>query len=167
MGGHMTITFQLNGITKNVKIRSGDRLSTILTQEHPPIKSLIPDCLSGHCGKCLVIMDKRLVYSCLVPAFRARDAEITTIEGLSDSDDIRDIQKGFQEAHCHPCNFCKNAKTLVIWDLLNRIALPNESQIEESLSVVSCSCTDPVSLKKAVFLAADLKNRRKYHRADK
>lgn len=163
----MIITFILNGMPRKAKIRSGDRLSTILTEENLPIKSLMPDCLSGHCGKCLIIMDKRLVYSCLVPAFRARDAEILTIEGLSDSDDVRDIQKGFHEAHCHPCSFCKNAKTLAIWDLLNRIPLPNERQIEETLSVVSCACTDPVSLKKAVLIAAELKNQRKYHRADK
>lgn len=163
----MTITFMLNGVPQTVKIRSGDRLSTILAKGHPLVKSLIPDCLSGHCGKCLIIMDKRLVYSCLVPAFRARDTEILTLEGIADSEDIRDIHKGFQEAQCHPCNFCKNAKTLAIWDLLNRIPLPNESQIEESLSVVSCSCTDPVSLKNAILRAADLKNQRKYHRADK
>lgn len=162
----MTIDFTLNEKPQRVQVRSGDRLVYVL-QKLGDFPSLIPDCLGGNCGRCLVFMDSRLVYSCLTPAFKAKGTSIVTYEGFAASDECNDIVAALKEAAAYPCDFCRKAKVMMIADLLARVPLPEESDIVEQLAVVSCACTDPVSLAAAIRLAAEFRNRRKFKRADK
>ncbi|MCE5255943.1 MAG: 2Fe-2S iron-sulfur cluster-binding protein [Spirochaetaceae bacterium] len=162
----MTIDFVLNGKPQKTQIRSGDRLVYVL-QKLGDFPSLIPDCLGGNCGRCLVFMDGRLIYSCLTPAFKAKGSSIVTYEGFSATEDCKDIIYGLKQASAFPCNFCRKAKIMMIADLLKRIPLPEETDIMEQMSIVSCPCTDPVSLAKAVLLSAECRNKRKFKRADK
>lgn len=162
----MTIDFTLNGKPQHVQVRSGDRLVYVL-QKLGDFPSLIPDCLGGNCGRCLVFMDSRLIYSCITPAFRAKDSSILTYEGLSRTEEYKDIMAALDEAAAFPCDFCYKAKIMMIADLLTHTPVPEDSDIIEQFDTVSCPCTDPVALTKAVKIAAELWNKRKFKRANK
>lgn len=159
----MILEYTLNGSVRKTTIRSGDRLVDILRKE-PDASSLLPDCLSGRCGRCLVFMDGRLCFSCLVPAFKARGSEISTFEALEKTEDFTEIEQALEHEHCMPCRFCRAAKIMALADLLDRISSPEPSQILEQLDMVQCSCTDPDSLKRAAFKAMELRNKRKFGR---
>jgi carbon-monoxide dehydrogenase small subunit len=161
----MIIDVNVNGEMKRLQVRSGDRLVDVL-REKLSIASLLPDCLSGRCGRCFIFFDGRLVHSCLLPAFKAKGARIVTFEGIAGSPEVDEIEEALRQAGALPCPFCRTAKIMAIFDLLDRHPLPEEKVALEQIDMVSCACTDPASLIKAIGLAADARSRRKFNRAN-
>jgi carbon-monoxide dehydrogenase small subunit len=162
----MTIDFIINDHTQRTSIEVGDRLIDVLKNQLG-IDSLDMDCLTGQCGRCMVFLDARLVYSCMVPAFRANGSKIVTIEGISNSDEFKDIEAGFSSANLVTCGFCTNAKAIATFDLLNRNPLPSDSEILEQMDLISCGCTDPQNMVDAVHAAAEFRKNRKFKRDNK
>ena len=160
----MTLSFILNGEDVTVRVRSVDRLSDMLRQEFD-LLGVQSDCRSGRCGRCLILLDGRLVPSCILPAFRIRGHEVVTIEGFAMTDEYQDIVQGFRSAGVENCGFCDTGKILATAALLDRRARPTAEEILEQLSAVPCRCTDPDSLLRGVLAAADRRSRRLYHRA--
>ena len=162
----MIIDVIINGEPKRLQARSGDRLVDVLRKECS-LSSLFSDCLSGRCGRCFIFLDGRLIHSCLIPAFKVKGSTIVTYEALEATAEVREILAAFQMAQALPCAFCKTGKIMAITDLLARNPLPEKDEILEQLEMVSCPCTDPVSLVAAVGFAAEMRNKRKFNRADK
>lgn len=162
----MNIDLTVNGKARQLQIQSGDRLVDALRGELS-LASLTPDCLSGQCGRCLVFMDGRLVQACLLPAFKAKGSVILTYEAKEESIEAREIQTAFEKAGARPCSFCRIGKTMAVLDLLARKPMPTEDEIVEQLKMVVCACTDAPSLIAAVGIAAEMRNKRKFSRADK
>lgn len=162
----MIVDINVNGEMRHLQTRSGDRLVDVL-RDRLSIASLLPDCLSGRCGRCFVFLDGRLVQSCLLPAFKAKGARVVTFEGIADSPEVAEIEEALRQAGALPCPFCRAAKIMAIMDLLERHPLPDEKAAMEQLDMVSCACTDPISLAKAIGLAADARSKRKFNRANK
>src|SRR5713226_2425112 len=63
-------------------------------------------CDAGDCGACTVMLNGEPVHSCLVPAFRAEDREVTTIEGLAKNGELHPMQRAFLAAQGFQCGFC-------------------------------------------------------------
>ncbi|HWR10856.1 MAG TPA: 2Fe-2S iron-sulfur cluster-binding protein [Rectinemataceae bacterium] len=162
----MIIDLSVNGAVRHLQARSGDRLVDVLRNELS-LSSLLPDCLSGKCGRCFVFMDGRLVLSCMIPAFKAKGSTILSYEAIEDDPDVEEIVLAMQKAQALPCAFCRKGKIMAITDLLARSPLPEEKEILKQLDMVACPCTDPESLVKAVGIAAEMRNKRKFNRADK
>ncbi|MDP2790667.1 MAG: aldehyde oxidoreductase [Rectinemataceae bacterium] len=162
----MIIDITVNNVLRQLQARSGDRLVDILRNELF-LSSLQPDCLSGSCGRCFVFMDGRLVHSCLVPAFKAKGATIVTYESIADSPEAREILLAFEKAQSRPCAFCKKAKVMAVADLLARNPMPEREEILRQIGMVSCPCSDPLALVTAVGIAAEMRSKRKFNRADK
>ena len=162
----MIVDLTINGATKRLQARSGDRLVDVLRKDLS-LSSLLSDCLSGRCGRCFIFLDGRLVHSCLIPAFKAKGSLVVTYEALKDTPEVKEIAIAFENARALPCAFCRTGKIMAILDLLSRSPLPERKEILEQMDMVSCPCTDPVSLVAAIDMAAEMRNKRKFNRADK
>jgi len=99
-------------------------------------------CEQGECGSCSVLMDGRLVCSCMVLAAGAVGADIVTVEGLSPGEnDLSDIQAAFVAEGAVQCGFCTPGFVVSVHDLLEHNPDPTELEVREAVSGNLCRCT--------------------------
>jgi len=110
-------------------------------------------CGEGECGACAVLMDGRLVNSCLVPLGHASGASITTIEGVADGDRLHAVQQAFIAYGGAQCGICTPGMVLAAVNLLERTATPSLEDIRASLAGNLCRCTGYMRIFEAVVQA--------------
>ena len=99
-------------------------------------------CEHGVCGACTVRVDGRIVRGCLVLAVQADGAEVTTIEGLSESGEIADLQDAFHTHNALQCGFCTPGMLASAAELLaNAGRAPSREEIRDHISGNYCRCT--------------------------
>ena len=91
-------------------------------------------CEHGVCGACTVRVDGRIVRGCLVLAASLDGAKVETIEGVSDSGEIRDLQEAFVARNACQCGYCTPTMLLTAADLLSSNPRPSRAEISEHLS---------------------------------
>jgi carbon-monoxide dehydrogenase small subunit len=111
-------------------------------------------CEHGVCGACTVRIDGALARACLVLAVQADGCYIETIEGLSDSGEIADMQKAFHERNALQCGYCTPGMLIAAQDLLLRNPDPDRAAIREHLSGNYCRCTGYHAIVDAVVTTA-------------
>jgi carbon-monoxide dehydrogenase small subunit len=111
-------------------------------------------CSSGDCGACSVIVDGRLVCSCLMLAVEAEGRRIETIEGLAQGDTLHPVQKHFLEAAALQCGFCTPGLLVAAKALLDRHPSPTETEARYWLAGNLCRCTGYDKVIRAVLGAA-------------
>jgi carbon-monoxide dehydrogenase small subunit len=116
-------------------------------------------CEHGVCGACTIILDGRAVRSCLMLAAQADGAEITTIEGLADGDELHPIQQAMHDAHGFQCAFCAPGFLMTAVALLETNPSPTSEEIRREMSGNLCRCTGYHTIldgvERAVTLMAD------------
>jgi carbon-monoxide dehydrogenase small subunit len=98
-------------------------------------------CEHGVCGACTLRLDGAVVRGCLVLAVQCDGAEVETIEGVSDSGAIADLQLAFQQRNALQCGYCTPGMLIGAQDLLARGGVPSRDTIREHLSGNYCRCT--------------------------
>jgi aerobic carbon-monoxide dehydrogenase small subunit len=98
-------------------------------------------CEHGVCGACTMLLDGAVVRGCLVLAVQCDGAQVDTIEGLSDSGAIADLQGAFQRRNALQCGFCTPGMLIGAQDLLARGGIPSRDAIREHISGNYCRCT--------------------------
>lgn len=98
-------------------------------------------CEMGVCGACLVLLDGRVVHSCLTFAVQADGSTVETIEGLSERSVIADIQDAFHQRNALQCGFCTPGVLMTAYSLLSVPGIPSREQIRDALSGNYCRCT--------------------------
>lgn len=98
-------------------------------------------CEHGVCGACTVQLDGEIVRSCLTLAVQADGKTVETIEGLSDSGEIADLQAAFRDRNALQCGYCTPAMLITAHDLLTHDPAPDRAAIREHLSGNYCRCT--------------------------
>ncbi len=98
-------------------------------------------CEHGVCGACTLRLDGAIVRGCLVLAVQADGAVVETIEGLSDSGEIADLQAAFRDRNALQCGYCTPGMLIAAQDLLLAEAAPSREAIREHLSGNYCRCT--------------------------
>jgi carbon-monoxide dehydrogenase small subunit len=97
-------------------------------------------CGSGGCGACAVLLDGRLVASCLTLAVRAQGRSVVTVEGLGTAERPHPLQAAFAEASASPCGFCAPSHVLAARALLDAVPQPSEAEVRDALAGL-CRCT--------------------------
>ena len=110
-------------------------------------------CGEGECGACGVMMNGRLVNSCLVPIVQAQDATITTIEGLATATELHAVQQAFIDHGGAQCGICTPGMVLAAVDLIERKPEATAAEIREGLAGNLCRCTGYVRILESVVAA--------------
>ncbi len=134
------VTIELNG-----RLVSGDAeprmlLSDFLISEIG-VTSAHVGCEHGVCGACTLLIDGTVARACLTLAVQADGLVVETIEGVSDSGEIADLQEAFIERNALQCGFCTPGMLLTAAELLAREPTPDRARIREFLSGNYCRCT--------------------------
>ena len=111
-------------------------------------------CASGDCGACSVILNGRLVCSCLVLAVEAEGARIETIEGMAKGSQLHPLQRHFLELNGLQCGICTPGILIAAKALLERNPDPSESEIRYWLAGNLCRCTGYDKIIRSVQAAA-------------
>ena len=110
-------------------------------REHLKLTGTHVGCEHGVCGACTVRVNGDIIRSCLLLAVQTHNATVETIEGVSDSGEIADLQSAFRERNALQCGFCTPGMLMAAQDLLKQSSSPNREQIREHLSGNYCRCT--------------------------
>jgi aerobic carbon-monoxide dehydrogenase small subunit len=149
----MRIALTVNGEPREADVWAGESLLFALRErlELPGSKNA---CEQGECGSCSVLLDGRLVCSCLVLAAQADGHDVVTVEGLAESGELHPVQDAFVRAGAVQCGFCTPGLVVAAADLLQRTPRPSDDEIREALSGNLCRCTGYQKILEAVRLAA-------------
>jgi len=147
------LKFTVNGKDYAVVVQSHERLLDVL-RDKLGLKGTKEGCSTGDCGICGVLMDGRLVNSCLILAIQARGKRVETIEGMGTAEKLHPIQRAFMKWNASQCGFCIPAMILASKSLLEKTPNPTEEQIKKATSGILCRCTGYVKILEAVKTAA-------------
>jgi aerobic carbon-monoxide dehydrogenase small subunit len=149
----MRIALTVNGERCEADVWEGESLLFALRESlgFPGSKNA---CEQGECGSCSVLLDGKLVCSCLVLAAQAEGHEVVTVEGLASDGRLHRVQEAFVATGAVQCGFCTPGFVVAAADLLQRKPDPNDDEIREALSGNLCRCTGYAKIFDAVRLAA-------------
>ena len=157
MSTHVDITVIVNGerVARRVEARRHLidflRLDVGLTGSHTA-------CEHGVCGACTVRVDGLIVRGCLMLAAQLDGSVIETIEGVSDTGEIRDLQDAFVARNAAQCGYCTPGMLLTSAELLKTNPKPSRLEIREAISGNICRCTGYHSIVDAVEEVSKARN---------
>jgi carbon-monoxide dehydrogenase small subunit len=111
-------------------------------------------CVVGECGACSILVDGKLVKSCLMLAVQADGCEVMTVEGLPQDGKLHAIQEAFVSNYALQCGYCTPGFLMAGFALLQRNPNPTEEAIRRDLASNLCMCTGYVQIVEAVKQAA-------------
>jgi carbon-monoxide dehydrogenase small subunit len=111
-------------------------------------------CDTSQCGACVVHVDGVSVKACTMLAVQAEGAQVTTIEGLADGDQLHPMQAAFREHHALQCGFCTPGMIMSAVDLVRNNPSPTEQEIRHWLEGNICRCTGYHNIVKAIEAGA-------------
>ena len=135
-----TITLVVNGETVHETVEARQSLVDFLRETLALTGSHV-GCEHGVCGACTVRLDGAIIRGCLMLAVQCDGAQVETIEGLSDSGEIADLQSAFARRNALQCGFCTPGMLLAAQELLQADGVPSRDKIRAHLSGNYCRCT--------------------------
>ncbi len=148
----MNLHLILNGQPKQLTCTPDESLMSALRSAG--VWSVKHGCETGECGACSVLLDGKLVPTCILLAAQANGRSIVTVESLSTGSEMHPIQQAFAETGAIQCGYCTPAMILATKALLDEEKHPIEAQAREALSAALCRCTGYVKPVEAVLRAA-------------
>jgi putative selenate reductase molybdopterin-binding subunit len=146
------INLTINNICRTLSVGPDESLLEALRRaSYFSVKS---GCDDGTCGVCTVLLNGKPALSCKIKAVDMDGAQITTLEGLNDGDELHPIQKAFMATGAIQCGFCTPAQILSAKALLEHNPDPTDDEIRKALNGVLCRCTGYVRGVEAVQRAA-------------
>jgi carbon-monoxide dehydrogenase small subunit len=152
--GKVDISLKVNGQAYRLQVDADAFLVDVLREELN-LTGTKKACNEGECGACTVILNGKPVYSCLVMAARLDGANIVTIEGVGDAENLHPLQEAFISAGAVQCGYCTPGMILSAKALLDANSNPSEAEIRTGLSGNLCRCTGYKKIVQAVKLAAE------------
>ena len=152
--GEITVTATVNGVERSFAC---DPATTLLECLRRTLQLKGPKigCLDGNCGACAVLLDGRMVNSCLVLAGEIAGREVTTIEGLESWSGFAAMKRAFIDEDGLQCGYCTPGIVVAARALLDRDPDPSEKQIRDWMAGNLCRCTGYETIVRAVRRAAE------------
>jgi aerobic carbon-monoxide dehydrogenase small subunit len=143
------VTLTVNGEPRTAEVAGFESLLWLL-RERLALPGSKPACEQGECGSCSVVLDGELVCSCLVMAADAEGADVVTVEGLAQGDELHPVQRALVDHGAVQCGFCTPGLAVAIAHLLERDPAPSEEDTREALAGNLCRCTGYGAILRAV-----------------
>ncbi len=140
MDARMKVTTTINGRAYSFECDPQRTLVDVLRNELH-MTGTKEGCSTGDCGACSVLLDGRLVSSCLVLAIEAQGKKIETIEGMANGKELHVLQRKFLELNGLQCGFCTPGMLMAAKALLERNPDPTETEVRFWLAGNLCRCT--------------------------
>ena len=147
------IKLRINGVDEEAFVEPWWSLAQVLREELNLTGTKI-GCDTGNCGACTVLVDGKVVKSCLLLAVKAKGREILTIEGLTGNGKLHPLQEAFIEHFAVQCGYCTPGMIMAAKGLLDGNLDPTEEEVREALRGNLCRCTGYVKIVEAVLAAA-------------
>ena len=152
MDTNVDITMRVNGETVTRHVEARLNLVDFLREELGLTGSHV-GCEHGVCGACTVRVDGSIVRGCLMVAAQADGADVWTIEGVSDTGEIRALQDAFIERNALQCGYCTPGMLLTLAELMERNPDASRTEIRAFISGNYCRCTGYEAIVDAVEMA--------------
>ena len=149
-----TIKININGKDFEENINSNLLLIDFIREKIKLTGSHI-GCDTSQCGSCMVLYNDICLKSCSVLAIQMDGAKITTIEGISDGDNLHPMQESFRECHGLQCGFCTPGMIISAIALIKEKPTPSEKDIREHLEGNLCRCTGYENIVKSISAGAE------------
>jgi carbon-monoxide dehydrogenase small subunit len=153
MSAEVLVTLTVNGERVSRRVEARRHLVDFLRLD-VGLMGAHAGCEHGFCGACTVRVDGAIVRGCLVLTAALDGAEVETIEGVSDTGKIRDLQDAFVARNAAQCGYCTPGMLLTAADLLEKNPAPTREEIREHLSGNYCRCTGYHAIVDAVAAVA-------------
>jgi aerobic carbon-monoxide dehydrogenase small subunit len=134
------ISLSVNGAERSVQVDPLERLIDVL-RDQMWMKSVKEGCSTGDCGICAVMVDGKLVNSCLMLAAQCDGRRVLTLEGLQNDPTMKRLQGTFVANNAAQCGFCTPAMLMASWDLARHSSEPSTEEIKVAMSGILCRCT--------------------------
>ncbi len=134
------ITLTVNGTQVSRRVEPRQHLVDFLREELGLTGSHVA-CEHGICGACTLRVDGDIVRGCLMLAVQANGCRVDTVEGLSDSRELAELQKAFHERNALQCGFCTPGMLMAAQDLINQNRKVSREEIRAHISGNYCRCT--------------------------
>ncbi len=134
------IALTVNGERVNERVEARKTLVDFLRDDLGLTGSHV-GCEHGVCGACTVRVDGAVVRGCLMLAAQCSGADVVTIEGASDANELADLQSAFEARNALQCGYCTPGMLLSAQELLSNGAVPSRDEIREHISGNYCRCT--------------------------
>lgn len=155
----LSLEFKVNGQKHKLSVAPNKRLLDVLREDLNLI-GVKEGCSVGECGACTVIMDGKIVNSCMVLAGQAQNSEVLTVEGLEKEEGkLHPLQQAFLDAGAVQCGFCTPGMLMSSYNLLQANPDPDEEEIKDAITGNFCRCTGYKQIIDAIELAAERMNR--------
>ncbi len=158
MTAPISILLQVNGERVDAHVLPRINLADFL-REHLHLTGTHVGCEHGVCGACTVRVNGEIVRACLMLAVQAQGASVQTIEGLSDSGEIADLQEAFRNRNALQCGYCTPGMLMAAQDLLKQQLAPSRDEIRGHLSGNYCRCTGYHAIIDAIEATASARQR--------
>ena len=149
----VTVNLTVNGSARSCVVEERTLLADALRDELELPGTHI-GCDTSQCGCCTIMLNGSSVKSCTMLAVQAEGADIVTIEGLANGDELHPLQTAFSACHGLQCGFCTPGMIMASLELLKQHPDPSDEQIREGLSGNLCRCTGYTNIEAAVRAAA-------------
>jgi carbon-monoxide dehydrogenase small subunit len=145
----VTVDLTVNGERRVAVVPARTSLADLL-RDHLGLTGTHLGCEHGACGACTVLLDGSSARSCIVLAAQASGAEVVTVEGLSRSDGLTDVQSALARHGGLQCGFCTPGFVVAITELLAEDRVLDEAEVREELAGNICRCTGYQGIVRAV-----------------
>jgi carbon-monoxide dehydrogenase small subunit len=149
----MTYRFAVNGDDVNLDVPGMRRLLDAL-REDLGLTGTKEGCGEGECGACSVLVDGKVVDSCLVPVCQVEGASVLTVEGLAPSGELDELQRAFLEKGGAQCGICTPGMLMAARAYLDGGGEPIDEDIREAIAGNLCRCTGYTKIIDAIAHAA-------------
>ena len=154
MTAKIDLALEVNGRSYAVRVEPRRTLADAL-REDCGLTGTHLGCEHGVCGACTILVNGDPVRSCLMFAVQAEGAEIRTVEGLADGDQLHPLQQAFWDHHGLQCGFCTPGFLMLAAGVLERQPAIGDEELRHVLASNLCRCTGYQNIIKAVRAAAD------------